>query len=633
MFAKITLDTSEYEDGLNDAQGKGSKFAETLKNGLTTAAKAAAAGLAAAGTALVAIGKQAIDSYGDYEQLVGGVETLFGESAQAIQDYADAAYQTAGMSANEYMETATSFAASLVQGLGGDTAAAAELANTAITDMSDNANKMGTDISSIQYAYQGFAKQNYTMLDNLKLGYGGTQAEMARLINDSGVLGDTMEVTAETVNQVSFDKIIEAIHTVQENMGIAGTTADEAATTIQGSFSSVKGAWSNLLTAFAADDWDVGVYVDNFASSLMTAVGNVLPRIQQILPNIASGITALVSSLLPFISQAIQNLLPSLISGAKALLSSLISVLPSIIQAALEALPELVDAATTIVTNLLNALDRVAPMLLTAGYTLLEQMVNGIATGLPDMVARLPMVITTILDFITAHFPEILQKGVELLNSLIDGILQAIPTLVASLPQIIVSFTNFLAQNYPTIIRAGFDILINLITGIMDAVPELVASVPSLVSAFVQAFGNMVETIKGVGAAIVQGIIDGIAAAWNGLVSWFNGLWDSLFGNRSVGVNVNAYGGNVNGSHAGGLDYVPFNGYVAQLHRGEMVLTRAEAQDYRGGGSAGTTNNITVNVDGSRYDDARALAKEIAEAVSQEIYHIQDRRAAVFAQS
>ena len=278
--------------------------------------------MTAAGTALTAVGKLAIDSYSDYEQLAGGVETLFGDSAQAIQKYADAAYQNAGMSANEYMETATSFAASLVQGLGGDTAEAAELANTAITDMSDNANKMGTDISSIQNAYQGFAKQNYTMLDNLKLGYGGTQAEMARLINDSGVLGDSMEVTANTVNQVSFDKIIEAIHTVQENMGIAGTTSKEAATTIQGSLSSVSGAWSNLLTAFAADGWDVGVYVDNLAQTIITAGQNIIPRIQALLPNIANGITNLVNGLLPYVSSAINTLLPSLIDGATSLLNA-----------------------------------------------------------------------------------------------------------------------------------------------------------------------------------------------------------------------------------------------------------------------------------------------------------------------
>lgn len=548
--------------------------------------------MTAAGTALTAVGKLAIDSYADYEQLAGGVETLFGQSAKVIQDYADAAYQTAGMSANEYMDTVTSFSASLLQGLGGDTAAAAEVANQAVVDMSDNANKMGTDISMIQNAYQGFAKQNYTMLDNLKLGYGGTQAEMARLINDSGVLGDTMEVTAETVNQVSFDKIIEAIHTVQENMGIAGTTSKEASTTIQGSLSSVSGAWSNLLTAFAADGWDVGVYVDHLAQTIITAGQNIIPRIQALLPNIADGITNLVNSLLPYVSSAINTLLPSLIDGATSLLNAFTSVFPSILTTAVNAIPQLVDAAASIVSNLVGALVNAAPALLSAGYDLLMQLVDGVVNGLPDMIARLPMVITTILDFITAHLPEILQKGVELLNNLVNGILQAIPTLVASLPQIIISFTSFIAQNLPTIIQSGFDIIVNLITGIMNAIPDLVASVPALIDALVQGFANIVDTIMGIGASIVQGIMDGIAAAWNGLVSWFNGLWDSLFGNRSVNVNVNS--SSSSGSHRAGLDYVPYNGYIAELHKGEAVLTRQEAAVYRTGG-ASPSSGVVVN--------------------------------------
>lgn len=552
--------------------------------------------MTAAGTALTAVGKLAIDSYADYEQLAGGVETLFGQSAKVIQDYADAAYQTAGMSANEYMDTVTSFSASLLQGLGGDTAAAAEVANQAVVDMSDNANKMGTDISMIQNAYQGFAKQNYTMLDNLKLGYGGTQAEMARLINDSGVLGDTMEVTADTVNQVSFDKIIEAIHTVQENMGIAGTTSKEASTTIQGSLSSVSGAWSNLLTAFAADGWDVGVYVDHLAQTIITAGQNIIPRIQALLPNIADGITNLVNSLLPYVSSAINTLLPSLIDGATSLLNAFTSVFPSILTTAVNAIPQLVDAAVSIVSNLVGALVNAAPALLSAGYDLLMQLVDGVVNGLPDMIARLPVVIQTFLNYIAEHLPEVLQKGVELINKFVNGILQAIPQLVAALPQIIVSITSFLANNWYKIIQAGFDIIVNLITGIMNAIPDLVDSVPALIDALVQSFGNMVETYMRIGASIVQGIIDGIAAAWNGLVSWFNGLWDSLFGGRSVDVNVNANGG-ANGSHRAGLDYVPHNGYIAELHKGEAVLTRQEASDYRRGvhtQDSGVTVNQTI---------------------------------------
>lgn len=583
--------------------------------------------MTATGTAIAAIGKLAVDSYSNYEQLAGGVETLFGNSAKTIQGYADAAYQTAGMSANEYMDTVTSFSASLLQGLGGDTAAAAEIANQAVVDMSDNANKMGTDISMIQNAYQGFAKQNYTMLDNLKLGYGGTQAEMARLINDSGVLGDSMEVTAETVNEVSFDKIIEAIHTIQESMGIAGTTSEEAATTIQGSFSSVNGAWSNLLTAFAADGWDVGVYVDNLAQTLVTAGQNIIPRIQALLPNIANGITDLVNGLIPYVSSAVNTLLPSLIDGATSLLNAFTGVFPSLLTTAVNAIPQLLDAAVTIVSNLVGALVSAAPVLLSTGYSLLSNLVNGIVTGIPDMVARIPVVIQSFLDYITENMPAILQKGVELINSLVNGILSAIPGLVAALPQIITAWTGFLAENWPKIIESGFNIIVNLITGIMNAIPQIIASVPDLIGALAQGFMDGLETIKGIGKSAVQGIIDGISAAWDGLVSWFNSLWDGLFGNRKVNVDLGSSGSLVDGSHKNGLDYVPYNGYLAELHQGEMVLTRAEATDYRTKNDKAPTviNNITIN--GSAYSNP----KQLAEVVAEEIGSMLSRKEHVFA--
>lgn len=576
------------------------------------------AGGAAAGAAITAVGKLAIDSYANYEQLVGGVETLFGSSSKMIQNYADAAYQTAGLSANEYMNTVTSFSASLLQGLGGDTAKAAEIANQAVVDMSDNANKMGTDMEMIQNAYQGFAKQNYDMLDNLKLGYGGTQSEMARLINDSGVLGDSMEVTAETVNQVSFDKIIEAIHTVQENMGVAGTTAEEASTTISGSLSSVSGAWSNLLTAFAADGFDVGVYVDNLADAIVTAGQNIIPRIQELLPNIADGISTLVSSLTPYVSSTINTLLPSLVSGATSLLNAFTGVFPSLLTTAVNAIPQLLDAAATIVSNLVGALVSAAPALLSTGYNLLFNLVNGIVTGIPDMVARIPVVIQSFLDYITENMPAILQKGVELINNLVNGILSAIPGLVAALPQIITAWTGFLAENWPKIIASGFDIIVNLITGIMNAIPQIIASVPDLIGALVQGFMDGIETIKGIGKSVVQGIIDGISAAWDGLVEWFNKAWNGLFGNRSVDVSVNQ-STSPDGSHAIGLDYVPYNGYMAELHRGEMVLTQAEAKSYRkrNGEIPNIVNNITVN--GAKYEDPRALARAVAVEIQYEV--------------
>lgn len=319
-------------------------MSDSIKTALATITKISAAAVGAASTGLGAIIKQSVESYASYEQLVGGVETLFGDSAYRIKKYADEAYTNAGMSANEYMETVTGFSASLLQGLGGNTAEAAEIANQAIIDMSDNANKMGADMESIKNAYQGFAKQNYTMLDNLKLGYGGTNAEMARLINDSGVLAGVMEVTADTVNDVSFDKMIEAIHVVQDNMGITGTTAEEAATTIEGSVASMKSAWKNLMIEISKDDGDIPEKIDLLVSSSEVAFDRIYERIEKNL----NGIGKLVEKAAPIISAKlpaiVRKILPSLLKSGAMLISSLsqalIKGIPGVVEDLIESVIE-----------------------------------------------------------------------------------------------------------------------------------------------------------------------------------------------------------------------------------------------------------------------------------------------------
>ena len=276
------------------AEQSGSKIGNAFSkigSAAVACGKVIASGLAVGAAAMGALMKGSLESFADYEQLVGGIETLFKESKQKVMDYANEAYKTAGLSANEYMETVTSFSASLLQGLGGDTERASEYAHMAIVDMSDNANKMGSDMATIQNAYQGFAKQNYTMLDNLKLGYGGTQEEMARLINDSGVLGRAIKVDAKTLKQVPFHKIIEAINVIQERMGIAGTTAAEATETISGSFSALQSTWTNLMTGLASGDQDIDLLVDNFLKAFDTLgrnIDKVLPRLVQNIGKAAS---------------------------------------------------------------------------------------------------------------------------------------------------------------------------------------------------------------------------------------------------------------------------------------------------------------------------------------------------------
>ena len=304
----------EAEDSGKQAKNSGDGFTVmkgVLSNLATDAIHLAVDGLKKLGGAMVDIGKQAYTQYSSYEQLVGGVDTLFKDSSNKIQNYASNAYKTAGISANQYMEQVTSFSATLLQGLNGDTAKAADIANVAITDMADNANKMGTSMTDIQNAYQGFAKDNYTMLDNLKLGYGGTQAEMARLINDSGVLGDSVKVTANTVKDVPFDKVIEAIHKVQQNIGITGTTSKEAASTIEGSTASVKAAWDNLMIGIAdPKNQNIGQLISNFADSLITAMKNSLPRIREIVKGMSEAVKEIWNEIVPELKVQFPELKP-----------------------------------------------------------------------------------------------------------------------------------------------------------------------------------------------------------------------------------------------------------------------------------------------------------------------------------
>lgn len=468
--------------------------------------------MTAAASGVAFLTKSSLEQYAEYEQLVGGVETLFKQSADIVQQYADNAYKTAGMSANEYMDTVTSFSASLLQGLGGDTAKAAEVANQAITDMSDNANKMGTSMQMIQNAYQGFAKQNYTMLDNLKLGYGGTQEEMARLINDSGVLGDAFVATANNINEVSFDKIIEAIHVVQTNMGVTGATAAEAASTIEGSVASAKSAWTNLITGIADENADLDTLIGNFVTSAETVAGNVVPRITQILSGMGTAIEQLAPILAAEVPTLIASVLPSIVNGGAQLLVGLVTGLVS-------ALPQLVAAVPGIIDTMITSISEALPQILNVGVQLLDQLTTGIETGLPDMVSRIPEIITQFLNYITEQLPTVLDKGAELLNNLVNGILGAIPEMTAALPEIITAFVQFITDNLPTIIESGINILLNLVSGIIGAIPDLVASIPQIISAITTGIARALPKIIQSGVSLLQKFIEGILSNIPALVA------------------------------------------------------------------------------------------------------------------
>lgn len=364
LFVKISVDTSEVDKNLGDTKEKALSFGDVLKANI--AGQAIVSGVKAVAGAVKNIGEAAIQSYGEYEQLVGGVETLFKSSADTVMQYAANAYQTAGMSANEYMTTVTAFSASLLQSMGGDTEAAAEKANLAITDMSDNANKMGTDMQSIQNAYQGFAKQNYTMLDNLKLGYGGTKEEMQRLLDDANALNAAQgNYTNYTID--SYADIVDAIHTVQTEMGITGTTQLEASTTIQGSIASMKAAYDNFITGLGDENADMAELITNLLGSTVTVAENLLPVVERILENIGVVVQEKGPEMIEkFVGYAVEKLPQVIELGMKmvlAIVSGLADNLPQIVRSVLDmmativktfvsSLPDIVDVGKQIVKGL-----------------------------------------------------------------------------------------------------------------------------------------------------------------------------------------------------------------------------------------------------------------------------------------
>ena len=404
--------------GKADSAGKsaGGRFSKAFGKATKALAGAAVAGFTAAAAGAVKLGKDALSSYADYEQLTGGIETLFKESSDAVMQYASEAYKTAGLSANEYMETVTGFSASLISSVGGDTAKAAELANMAITDMSDNANKMGSDMQSIQNAYQGFAKQNYTMLDNLKLGYGGTKEEMERLLKD-----------AEAISGIDYDvssyaDVVEAIHVIQTEMGITGTTAQEAATTISGSAAMMKSSWANLVTGIADDNADIDKLIDDFIDSALTYADNVLPRIKTILDG-----------------------------GGKLLKEGAARLLPVVIDTLIEAAPDLAEAGIQLIITLAGALIMGIPKLVEATPEIILALYNGFMAGTEDIRAAGNELMESAKTAIMEKVNAAKQWGRDLIQNFIDGLREKFEALKSTVRNAAQTVKDFLGFSEPTV--------------------------------------------------------------------------------------------------------------------------------------------------------------------------------------
>lgn len=517
----LKFDTEISEKGFSSGV---KKLGSVAKTGLTVVG-GAVAGVA---TAFGVMTKKALDSYASLEQNIGGVETLFKDSSQSVVDNAKKAYKTAGLSANAYMETVTSFSASLLQSLGGDTKKAADYADRAIIDMSDNANKMGTSMELIQNAYQGFAKQNYTMLDNLKLGYGGTKEEMQRLVQDASKMTDAQKELGVTVDgsSLSFGNIVNAISVMQKHLGIAGTTSEEASETISGSISSMKGAFDNFLNGTGSPK--------ELAETMVTAGKNVIRGLSEIVPRLLET--------LPEVKQLVQENIVQAFSedNVKQMVESGKNIIMSLISGVTDSLPNILPVALNLIQFTADAIVSNIPILVQKGYELLDNVISGFVSAIPTALPKVLDFIQGIGDKIAEAAPALIKKGFDLLGKLVEGIVQAIPILIAKVPEIISTFANIINDNFPTILAKGFELLWELIKGIISAIPDLIANAPKIVSAIVDvimAF-NWLSLGKNIITFFKNGINSMIGAVKNAGKSVYDAIKNAITNLPSTLANI-----------------------------------------------------------------------------------------------
>ena len=473
----------------------GSSFSAGFGKVLGGIGKVAVGAVGAGATAVAGIVSSAVKGFGDYEQLVGGIETLFGDGAEQVIANADKAFTTAGMSANDYMETVTGFSASLIQSLGENAWQAGNYADQAVIDMSDNANKMGTSMESIQNAYQGFAKQNFTMLDNLKLGYGGTKSEMERLMRDAEQLEGYMEGSMSVDN---FADVVEAIHIIQENMGITGTTAKEASTTIQGSLASMQSAWSNLVTGMATEGADVSGLINQLVDTAKTFGANLMPVIKTAL----EGVSQLIAELAPVIATELPKVIES---SLPAMLSAGIEVVKALAEGILQAIPQLLPSIISFLQELGNLIISLAPMLLQTGLLIAVELIKGLAEAMPTLIPQIIEVIGQLAQILVDNAPLLIEAGFALLNGLFTGLLEGIPTLISQLPTLI---NQFITTALPMLIQGSVTLITMLLAHMPEILVALIQAIPqmimSIVDAIVQTVPMFLSAFMQIGTAIAN---------------------------------------------------------------------------------------------------------------------------------
>lgn len=616
LYAKLSLNAKDYEKGLNDAEKSAGGFGEKLGSIFKTVGKVSFAALSAtaatATTVTTMLVKSATTAYADYEQLVGGVETLFGAGSKNLGEYAKSvgvtsirnaeemelvqerfdklmraqdtvfknasnAYKTAGLSANEYMETVTSFSASLISSLGGNTERAAFYADKAITDMSDNANKMGSSMESIQNAYQGFAKQNYMMLDNLKLGYGGTKTEMERLILDAEKMNSSFKAVRDENGDLamSYADIVDAIHIVQTNMGITGTTAKEASETISGSVASAKAAWQNLITGLADKNADIPKLIDNVVESVKTAAKNIVPAVMQSLEGVGQLITELAPVIADAIPKLVSNILPGFLSSVTtvisafvnafsddnnldAIVNAFINVALMLVDVLIKTVPKLIKAVIKIIKTVASALIQnvkpimkavtdalteiialitdptFLPEIVNAGIKMLMSLVDGLLLALPKLIEVAPQLITDLITAIVSAIPQIQECSATLIETLVEGIVDNLPAIMDGAISIILSLADALTDpdTILTLTDATFKIMFALQKGLISALPTLIEKIPDLImglhNAFIDNSVQLIQTAK----ELIKQMGKGIIGSKYDIRQWgtdiINEIWESI---------------------------------------------------------------------------------------------------------
>jgi len=543
LFATISLDSSSYEAGLENAEKNANSAGSKIGKAVANIAKASTVAVGAAAAGVTAITKSAVDSYADYEQLVGGIETLFGDAAGKVIADADAAFKTAGVSANDYMETSIQSAAALINSLGGDQAKAADLMNMSITDMADNVNKMGTSMEAVQNAYRGFSRGNFTMLDNLALGFAGTKEGMEEL------LATARDISGVEYDISSYSDIVKAINVVQTKMGITGTTAKEAADTISGSTNAMKSAWQNLVTGLANNDADMDGLVGSLVSSIETMIGNIAPVVERILKSIGPAIQKATPMLVNTFTGLAKSVLPSIVGVAGELIKSLsqafsenagaiaeaganllimlgqgiVDNLPILVNTALSILmmlgQSIVENLPAITETLAEAINQIALMLanpemisslLIAVVTIIQTLGTSIIENIPMLLETVMQVVTNITSYMAEQLPLFVDAALQMMITLANGLIEALPQVLAQIPVIIDNITTTILNLLPKMVETGITLLTSLVQALPQIIMIIVEAVPKIIESITNTITTLVPALVDAGIMLFTALVDNL---------------------------------------------------------------------------------------------------------------------------